>query len=60
MAKKKNLLSLVNGSRKALVPAVIAGVLFVLDQAGVSGNLTVEEAVTLGVTSVSVWFVRNK
>lgn len=50
----------VAGSKKAAVPVVVAGVLYVLSQLGVTGDMSVKEAVTLGVTAVAVWFARNR
>lgn len=47
-------------SKKALVPVGVAGVLFLLSQVGVMGEMTVKEAVTLLVTAVVVYFTRNK
>lgn len=52
--------NLVAPHRKALVPIAVAGVLAVLGWVGISGDMTVKEAVTLAVTAISVWFVRNK
>lgn len=46
--------------RKALVPIVILAVLGGLAYLGITGDMTVEEAVTLLVTSFFVWLVPNK
>lgn len=51
---------LINASRKALVPVVVGGVLTVAGYVGITGEMSVKEAVTLCVTAVLVWFTRNK
>lgn len=45
---------------KALVPLVVMGALTALGALGVTGEMTVEQAVTLVATSALVWFKRNK
>jgi hypothetical protein len=57
----KNLLStLVVGNEKALVPLMVLGGLTVLGMVGISGDMTVKEALTLGGTAVLVWLTRNR
>lgn len=65
MGKKKvstvsKVKSLVGQNAKAIVPVGIAGVLYVLAQVGVTGEMTVKELVTLGVTAGVVWFTKNR
>lgn len=55
-----NLKDLVLSSKKALVAPAVAGILFLLSEVGVTGEMTVREAVTLLVTGVIVYFTRNK
>ena len=45
---------------KAIVPVVVMGVLGLFAAIGVDGAMTVEQAVTLLVTSVLVYWVPNK
>lgn len=45
---------------KALVPLAVLGGLAVLGVVGVTGDMTVEQALTLVSTSVLVWLKRNK
>lgn len=53
-------LSFLSPYRKAIVPVVVAVVLFVLNKVGVTGDMSVKEAVTLVATSGLVWLVPNK
>jgi len=46
--------------RKALVPIAVGGVLTVLGYVGVTGEMTVKEAVTLLVTGVLVYVTKNR
>lgn len=46
--------------RKALVPLAVGGVLTVLAYVGVTGEMTVKEALTLVVTAILTYLVRNK
>ena len=45
---------------KAYVPAGVALLLLVLNQFGISKEMSVEDVLTLLVTSVAVYFVPNK
>lgn len=45
--------------KKALVPLAVGGALTVLGLIGITGEMTVKEAITLVVTSALVWLVRN-
>lgn len=45
--------------KKALVPLAVGAALTVLGVVGVTGDMTVREALTLGVTAVLTWLVRN-
>lgn len=47
-------------SRKAIVPLAVGGGLVVLGTVGITGEMTVKEALTLVATSILVWFTRNK
>lgn len=55
----KNLLTNLAPFSKALVPLVVAAVLAVLAQLGLTGDMTLKEAVTYVVTSGLVWLVPN-
>ncbi len=46
--------------KKALVPIVVGGVLTVLGYVGVTGDMTVKEAVTLLITAVLVYVTKNR
>lgn len=52
--------NIVKANAKAIVPFVVGGVLYVTSLVGVTGEMSVKEAVTLAVTGVVVWFVRNR
>ena len=56
----KNLLSTLATSNKALVPVVVAGLLALLGGFGITGDMTVQDALTLLVTGVLVWLTPNK
>lgn len=45
--------------KKALVPIGVAAVLTVLGYVGITGEMTVKEALGYAVTSLLVWVVRN-
>lgn len=45
---------------KAFVPLIVMGILSLFAVVGVSGDMTVEDAVTLLVTAGLVWLVPNK
>lgn len=45
--------------KKALVPLGVAGGLAVLGYVGITGDMTVKEALTLLVTAILTWAVRN-
>ena len=45
--------------KKALVPVAVGVVLTLLGYVGITGEMTVKEAVTLLVTAVMTWAVRN-
>jgi hypothetical protein len=45
---------------KALVPIVVAGILFAVATFGILPGMTVEDALTLAVTSALVWLVPNR
>ena len=55
-----NVKNFVLGSAKAIVPLAVMGVLALLGSTGVTRQMTVEEALTLVVTSLLVWLTRNK
>lgn len=55
-----NVKDFVLGSAKAIVPLFVLGVLALLGNVGITRQMTVEEVVTLVVTSVLVWLTRNK
>lgn len=55
-----NVKDFVLGSAKAIVPLFVMGVLALLGSVGVTRQMTVEEVATLVVTSLLVWFTRNK
>ena len=46
--------------RKALVPGAVLLVLTALGAVGITGDMTVEQAVTLLATAILVWLVPNK
>ena len=46
--------------KKALVPVVVGGALTVFGLIGITGDMSVKEALTLAVTAVITWAVRNK
>ena len=56
----KNLLALIATSNKAIVPVIVAGILALLAGLGITGDMTVQDALTLLVTAVLVWLVPNK
>lgn len=58
--KGVQMLSYLATIKKALVPVVVAGVLTLLGYVGITEDTSVREAVTLLVTAVAVWFVKNK
>jgi hypothetical protein len=45
---------------KAFVPMVVMGCLSLLALVGITGEMTVEDALTLAATSALVWLVPNK
>jgi len=45
---------------KALVPVVVGGALSLLGYLGITGTMTVEEAITLALTAGLVWLVPNR
>lgn len=51
---------LIQSNAKAIVVLVVGAVLAVLGTVGVTGEMTVKEAVTFGVTAFLVWLTRNK
>lgn len=51
---------LILSSKKAIVPLVVGGILVALGAIGITGQMTVEEALTLAVTAALVWLVPNK
>jgi len=55
-----NVKNFVLGSAKAIVPLAVMGVLALLGSTGITRQMTVEEALTLVVTSLLVWLTRNK
>lgn len=55
----KELLNYLPQIKKALVPLAVGGVLAVLGYVGVTGDMTVKEAVTLVVTAGLVWLTKN-
>lgn len=55
----KNLFTSLAPFSKAAVPLVVAAVLAVLAQLGLTGDMTLKEAVTYVVTSGLVWLVPN-
>ena len=55
-----NVKNFVLGSAKAIVPLAVMGVLALLGSTGITRQTTVEEALTLVVTSLLVWLTRNK
>lgn len=60
LRKGSKMLDFINSSRKALVPPIVGGVLYVLAETGIAGDMSVKDAVTLGVTGILVWFTRNR
>ena len=46
--------------RKAIVPLIVAGVLALLGNLGITGSMSVEQVVTFVVTAVAVYLVPNK
>lgn len=55
----KDVLDTLAPYNKALVPLAVAAVLAVLSQLGLTGDMTLKEAVTYIVTSGLVWLVPN-
>lgn len=45
--------------QKALVPIAVAGALTVFGFIGITGDMTVKEALTLAVTAFLVWLTKN-
>lgn len=56
----RNSLSWLAQYNKAIVPVAVLGLLKVLSNFGVLGDMTVKEALTLVVTAGFVWLVPNK
>lgn len=55
-----NMLNLIAPIAKALVPTVVSVILIILGQFGVTPEMTLEQVVTLAVTSVLVYLIPNK
>lgn len=55
----KSLLEYLPLMKKALVPVVVGVALKALELVNITGEMSVREAVVLGVTGVFVWFVAN-
>ena len=45
---------------KAVVPLVVAGLLYLLSNLGVTSGMSVEDAITAAVMAAGVWLVPNK
>lgn len=56
----KEIIDLISPYSKAIVPLVVAGVLAVLAKAGLTGDMTLKDAITLIVTSGLVYLIPNK
>lgn len=55
----KNLLTIIATSNKALVPLAVGGVLALLAGLGVTGDMSVKDALTMIFTAVAVWVTPN-